>query len=97
MTPPSGPTPTAVHGLFDVAGRHALVTGAGRGIGRALAAGLLEAGCTVVVNGRDADAVARTCGELREMAGGPGRGAAAPFDVTDAAAVRAAGDRESVV
>ena len=79
--------------MFDIAGSVALVTGSSRGIGRALAAGLLEAGCTVVVNGRDAEAVQRTCDELRQLAGdGPGRVAAAPFDVTDPTAVRAAVD-----
>jgi hypothetical protein len=45
----------------------------------------------VVVNGRDAEAVQRTCDELRQLAGdGPGRVAAASFDVTDSTAVRAA-------
>jgi len=77
--------------MFDIAGSVALVTGSSRGIGRALAVGLLEAGCTVVVNGRNADALLRTRDELRELAGdGAGRVAAAPFDVTDPAAVRAA-------
>jgi 3-hydroxybutyrate dehydrogenase len=34
-------------------GRHALITGGGRGIGRAIAAALTEAGATVTVLGRD--------------------------------------------
>jgi gluconate 5-dehydrogenase len=77
--------------MFDITGSVALVTGSSRGIGRALAAGLLQAGCTVVVNGRDVDAVLRTRDELRLLVGdGPGRVAAAPFDVTDPPAVRAA-------
>jgi 2-deoxy-D-gluconate 3-dehydrogenase len=37
--------------LFDLTGKKALVTGSSRGIGRALAASLLEAGAEVVVNG----------------------------------------------
>ncbi|WP_256966729.1 SDR family NAD(P)-dependent oxidoreductase, partial [Streptomyces caniscabiei] len=48
------------HPLFDVTGKVALVTGSSRGIGRALAVGLLEAGCTVVLNGRDPVALEST-------------------------------------
>ncbi|GAA4629504.1 SDR family oxidoreductase [Actinoallomurus vinaceus] len=71
--------------LFDIAGRIALITGSSRGIGRALAQGLLEAGCTVVLNGRDEVALARTRAELAELAGGTVFARA--FDVTDSAAV----------
>lgn len=35
--------------LFDVSGKHAVVTGGSRGLGRAMAAGLMEHGCKVVV------------------------------------------------
>jgi 3-hydroxybutyrate dehydrogenase len=48
--------------MADLAGRHALVTGGSRGIGRATAAALVQAGATVTIVGRDpatlADAVA---------------------------------------
>jgi NAD(P)-dependent dehydrogenase (short-subunit alcohol dehydrogenase family) len=49
-------------GLFDVAGRTALVTGGSRGIGLMIARGLLEAGASVIVSSRkqpDIEAAAR--------------------------------------
>ena len=69
------------HPLFDVSGRIALVTGSSRGIGRALATGLLEAGCTVVLNGRDEDQLDAARGELAAVTGGAVHAVA--FDVTD--------------
>ena len=48
--------------LFNLAGRTALVTGSSRGLGRAIATGLAEAGATVVLNGADAGRLASaTC------------------------------------
>ncbi|MFJ5223327.1 SDR family oxidoreductase [Streptomyces sp. NPDC088400] len=73
------------HPLFDIGGRVALVTGSSRGIGRALAQGLLEAGCTVVLNGRDETALERTRRELADLTGGTVLAEA--FDVTVPAAV----------
>ncbi|KRD16226.1 SDR family oxidoreductase [Streptomyces sp. Root264] len=71
------------HPLFDITGRTALVTGSSRGIGLALARGLAEAGCTVVLNGRDA-------GRLERAAAGlPGTVHTSAFDVTDGPSVRA--------
>ena len=68
---------------FDLTGKKAIVTGAGRGIGKALAIGLAEAGAEVAV-------VARTEADLQEVvqeiqASG---GAAAPItaDLTEAGA-----------
>ncbi|MEU6816191.1 SDR family oxidoreductase [Streptomyces sp. NPDC046860] len=72
------------HPLFDISGRTALVTGSSRGIGLALARGLAEAGCTVVLNGRDGERLARAAAEL------PGdRVHTAVFDVTDGPSVAA--------
>ncbi|MER8016504.1 SDR family oxidoreductase [Streptomyces griseoluteus] len=72
------------HPLFDISGRTALVTGSSRGIGLALARGLAEAGCTVVLNGRDGQRLARAAAEL------PGdRVHTAVFDVTDGPSVAA--------
>jgi len=67
------------HPTFDISGRRALVTGSSRGIGLALAQGLIEAGCEVVMHGRDEARVARAAAALgvRHVA----------FDVTDAAAI----------
>ncbi|MFE2316450.1 SDR family oxidoreductase [Streptomyces sp. NPDC059441] len=75
------------HPLFDITGRTALVTGSSRGIGRALAKGLLEAGCTVVLNGRNTAALQATATELATSFGNRVRTAA--FDVTNSAAVTA--------
>ena len=44
--------------LFNLAGRTALVTGSSRGLGRAIATGLAEAGAAVVLNGADAGRLA---------------------------------------
>src|SRR5205807_8057900 len=46
--------------MFDLTGRLALVTGSSRGIGRAIAEGYVAAGARVIINGRDAAAVAAT-------------------------------------
>ena len=72
---------------FDLSRKIALVTGAYRGLGFAIATGLARAGATVVLNARKADAVDEAAQALREQ------GLAADtsvFDVTDRAAVRAA-------
>ncbi|MFD5750430.1 SDR family oxidoreductase [Streptomyces sp. NPDC127033] len=73
------------HPMFDITGKVALVTGSSRGIGLALARGLLEAGCTVVLNGRDTAALEAARAGLAEAFGDAVRTEA--FDVTDSAAV----------
>lgn len=66
--------------MASLSGQHALVTGGGRGIGRAIAAALTGAGAAVTIAGRGEKALAETVGQ----------GQAAGYvvaDVTDAKAV----------
>jgi gluconate 5-dehydrogenase len=72
--------------LFDLTGRRALITGASRGIGLALARGLAAAGAGVAINGRDPAALGRAAADLRA---GSAEVFEAPFDVTDRAQVEA--------
>jgi len=66
--------------MASLQGRHALVTGGGRGIGRAIAAALTAAGAAVTVAGRSEGALAETVGQ------GEAKGYVIA-DVTDAQAV----------
>lgn len=80
-----------IHPLFDITGQVALVTGSSKGIGRALAQGLLEAGAVVVLNARGEEALQRTRDELADLTGGTAYAVA--FDVTDGAAAAAGLER----
>ena len=64
----------------------AIVTGAGSGIGRAVALGLLEEGYSVVVAGRRAEPLEETVRQSRSHAE---RALVVPADVTDPSSVRA--------
>jgi NAD(P)-dependent dehydrogenase (short-subunit alcohol dehydrogenase family) len=50
---------------FDLSGRRAIVTGASRGIGFAIAQGLAERGASVVITGRKADTLTTAADQLK--------------------------------
>ena len=76
---------------------NALITGASRGLGQALARELAAQGWTLVIDGRDPDALRGAAGELSHLT----EVTALPGDVTDAshreALLDAAGDRLDLV
>ena len=69
-------------GMFSLKGRVALVTGASRGLGFAMAKALAENGATVIINGRDQASLAKAAAALGAEA--------LAFDVTQSAVARAA-------
>ncbi len=73
--------------MFDLSGRVALVTGASRGLGAAMATGLARAGAEVILNGRDAATLEAQAATMRQE-GLACRTSA--FDVRDPAAMEKA-------
>ena len=71
-------------GTMTLDGRVALVTGGGRGIGRAIALGLATDGADVAVNYRRDEDAARATVDKIEKLGGRARAYAAPVDEYDA-------------
>ena len=71
--------------MSDLTGRTALVTGASRGIGRALAVGLARAGADVAVSARDREALEQVRTEIEQLGR---RAVVLPADVTDPDACR---------
>lgn len=75
----------SVDHLFDLTGKKALVTGASRGLGKAMAVALGSAGCDVALNARSADALKQTQEEIERL----GRKTVlVPGDVSDEAQVK---------
>ncbi len=71
---------------FDLSGKNALVTGASRGIGRAIALGFAQEGADVALASRDAGSLEQLRGEIEAL----GRRAfVIPTDVMDAGSIAA--------
>jgi len=68
---------------LGIKGRKALVCASSQGLGLACAEALLEEGCIVTINGRDAEKLERTAAHLREKVGGTVHAVAADL-LTDA-------------
>lgn len=71
--------------LFGVTDKLALVTGSSRGLGKALALTLAEAGARVIVHGRDPQALAETSRMIHQRSGR--QAVVTQFDITDRRAV----------
>ena len=71
-----------------LAGRHAVVTGGGRGIGAAIAEELARLGASLTLMGRDRGAIERHAAALGERHGVAAQGV--PCDVTDGSSIEAA-------
>lgn len=65
--------------MFSLAGKCAVVTGGGRGIGRGISTAMAKAGAGVVVSGRNPEPLAET---VDEIAKNGGRALAVPCDIT---------------
>lgn len=77
--------PLPITPSFQLDGRRAVVTGAGRGIGRAAAAALARAGAKVTLVARSTQEIEATAAEIREAGG---KAEAVTLDVLNLAAVR---------
>ncbi len=74
--------------MVELSGRTVVITGAGRGLGAALATSLAEAGCTIVLCGRTLAALEKVAGGIAEATGR--RPACIAVDLAESASVRRA-------
>ena len=74
---------TAHPGQTRTSGKTALITGSGRGIGRAIALGLADAGARVILLARTAGQLEETRVLLRERGVPAGRISVVPADLSD--------------
>lgn len=72
--------------LFDLTGKVAIITGSSRGIGRAIAARMAEAGASVVISSRKADACEAAVSEINAACGGE-RALSLPANISDKASL----------
>lgn len=82
---PPNTTHAGYHSLFDLTGRVALITGAGRGIGRSCALAIAQAGAAVWLIDRNPNELEDTVAEIRGLGG---TAHPAVCDVTDTRAIR---------
>ncbi len=75
------------HPLFDLTGKTALITGSSRGLDRAFAEGLAQAGARIVLNGVNPERLEAAAQEMRDQGYDV---LTAAFDVADEAAIVAA-------
>jgi 3-oxoacyl-[acyl-carrier protein] reductase len=80
--------------MFSLTGRAALVTGAGSGIGQAVAAAFAEAGASVLATDIDAKAAEATADGIRANGG---RAESCELDVRDAGAAAAAAEQAATL
>ena len=77
-------------GLFDLTGKVAIVTGASRGIGRAIAGEMARAGASVVISSRKADACEAAAAAIRQAGG---KAVAIPCHVGEKSQIQALVDK----
>ncbi|MGE3306164.1 MAG: SDR family oxidoreductase [Rhizobiaceae bacterium] len=73
-------------GLFDLSGARAIITGSSRGIGRAIAERMAEAGARVTISSRKADACAAVADSINQRHGEE-RALAIPANISDRASL----------